>query len=66
MRCDQMLSKRATARKDSGLSAPSSVYSGSQGYHLCQTAAEAARGPVLGPVAMNQVNYYLKKCPYLD
>lgn len=32
----------ATARQDSGLSAPSSNYIGSQGFHLGQEAAETA------------------------
>lgn len=37
-----------TACKDSGLSAPSSPYAGSQGYHLLQEAAETALGPLPG------------------
>lgn len=41
----------ATAHQDSGLSAPSFNYNGSQGFHLGQEAAETAWAPSLGSVS---------------
>lgn len=46
-----MMREQAIAREDSGLSALSSAYSGSQCHHLCQKAVDTALSPILGLVS---------------
>lgn len=60
-----MAENSATACRDSGLSAPSSNYNGSQGFHLGQEAAEIAWALSLGSVSESG-QFFSQEYPHLD